>query len=72
MKTAQLLNMPAPLWVYVDDLRATGLYGNSISGVIRTLVAAGIQDAIGKRLIRLRQFDMEDDAHPASSPEEAK
>lgn len=57
MKTAQLLNMPAPLWVYVDDLRATGLYGNSVAAVVRELVAAGIQDAIGKRIIRLRQFD---------------
>lgn len=63
MKTAQLLNMPAPLWVYVDDLRATGLYGNSIASVIRVLVAAGIQDAIGKRIIRLRQFSTtEEDA----------
>lgn len=60
-KTAQLLNMPAPLWVYIDDLRATGLYGNSIAAVIRSLVSDGIQRAIGDRLIKLRTFDQEDE-----------
>jgi hypothetical protein len=57
MKSAQLLNMPPPIWVYVEDLKATGLFGNSTAGVIRYLVSEGIQRAIGQGLIKLRHFD---------------
>ncbi len=55
-KTQQLLNMPTPLWVYVEDLRQTGLYGTSVAAVIRTLVMRGVQDAITQRFIKLRAF----------------
>jgi hypothetical protein len=57
----QMLNMPAALWVYVDDLRQTGLYGPTFSAVVRSLVADGVQAAIGNRLIGLRRFETPED-----------
>lgn len=48
------LTLPPTMWLYVEDLRATGLYGDALSSVLRHLIACGIQDAIAKRVIPVR------------------
>ncbi len=43
------------MMLYLQDLKATGLYGNSIDGVARTLIEAGIREAIAQGHIAVRQ-----------------
>jgi len=50
--------------LYLQDLRATGLYGNTIDGVARELIEQGIRQAIADRHIKPRQGvpdDQQDD-----------
>ena len=51
------LTMTPTMWLYVDDLRRTGLYGDALSAVLRTLVSRGIEDAIGKKIIAVRNTE---------------
>ncbi len=46
--------------LYLDDLRRTGLYGASIDSVARTLIEAGIREAIAKNHIVVRQSESDD------------
>ncbi|MCH8112696.1 MAG: hypothetical protein IH905_12200 [Proteobacteria bacterium] len=47
-------------WRYLEDLMGTGLYGTTIDGVARTLIEAGIREAIGKSHIGVRQIEPEE------------
>lgn len=50
----------AVILLYLEDLKATGLYGNSIDGVARTLIEQGIRQAIASDHINARQFASDD------------
>lgn len=45
------LTLTPTMWAYVEALRLTGLYGDSTSGVLRSLISQGIQSAIANRII---------------------
>lgn len=51
------LTLPPVMWGYVEALRQTGLYGDSTSGVLRTLIMAGVQRAIGDGVIKVIKLD---------------
>ena len=47
---------------YLEDLARVGAYGRDKSDVARTLIEAGIRDAIEKQVIKARTVEPDDDA----------
>jgi hypothetical protein len=47
------LTMTPIMWAYIEQLRLTGLYGDSTSTVLRTLIMKGVEQAIANRIITL-------------------
>lgn len=43
--------MSPEMWAYVERIRATGLYGDSTSSVLRNLIMVAVQKALTDRLI---------------------
>lgn len=51
MKRQTGLTMPPAMWAYIERLRATGLYGDSTSSVLRSLITASVQKAVADGII---------------------
>lgn len=50
------LTMPPVMWSYVEAARQTGLYGDSTSSVLRSLITDAIKRAVADGLIdRVKQ-----------------
>lgn len=45
------LTMPPLMWAYVEAARQTGLYGDSTSSVLRSLITDAIKKAVADGLI---------------------
>lgn len=53
MKRQTGLTMSPAMWAYIERLRATGLYGESTSAVLRNLISSAVQKAVADGLIEL-------------------
>lgn len=42
--------------VYVNDLLASGLYGDTFSEVVEAIILRGVREAIDMKIIRIREF----------------
>jgi hypothetical protein len=45
---------------YLQDLLETGAYGSTDADVVRTLIEAGIRDALAKNIIPVRRLPKQD------------
>lgn len=45
------LTLTPIMWAYVEALRLTGLYGDSTSGVLRSLICDALKQALASRII---------------------
>ncbi len=45
------LTMPPVMWAYVEAVRQTGLYGDSTSSVLRTLIGDALKRAVADGII---------------------
>jgi hypothetical protein len=50
-KRQSSLNLTPIMWAYVEQARATGLYGDSTSGVLRELVLSSLRRALESGLL---------------------
>lgn len=54
MSKQRALVMPDAVWAYIEALRLTGIYGDSESAVMRSLLSRAIEEAINKGVILAR------------------